>query len=172
MFPSPSPGAVVCIRSTTTIAVVFVQAGHMYKTFAKDSGEAYRREQDSPAAMAATTTTVAATSSPKFVGMHAARCFLGALGGYSGSGWLAAEEYACTVLPTEVRFWPEEISAWCCFVADVEEGVWGVVPRSQAKRRELLEVCGFVTFFPARVEPRRQNVLFAPSRDGEEFSRG
>lgn len=134
MFPSPSPGPVVCIRSTTTIAVVFVQAGHMYKTFAKDSGEAYRREQDSPAAAAATT-TVAATSSPKFVGMHAARCFLGALGGYSGSGWLAAEEYACTVLPTEVRFWPEEISAWCCFVADVEEGVWGVVTSGSGKTK-------------------------------------
>lgn len=80
----------------------------MYKTFAKDSGEAYRREQDSPSAAAATTSItttaamIAASSSPKFVGMHAARCFLGALDGYSGTGWLAAEEYACTVLPTEV----------------------------------------------------------------------
>lgn len=92
---------------TTNTRSGFNQAGHMYKTFAKDTGEAYRREQDSPAAAAAATTTTVATasassSSPKFVGMHAARCFLGALAGYSGSGWLAAEEYACTVLPTEV----------------------------------------------------------------------
>lgn len=94
--------------TTTTVRTVlrwalFVQAGHMYKTFAKDSGEAYRQERDSSAAGAAGGATAIAATSPKFVGMHAARCFLGALSGYSGSGWLAAEEYACTVLPTEVR---------------------------------------------------------------------
>lgn len=99
---------------------VFIQAGHMYKTFAKDSGEAYRRDRDSSAsgaAAAVTTTTIEATTSPKFVGMHAARCFLGALSGYSGSGWLAAEEYACTVLPTEVRLSGWSISACCCLVS-------------------------------------------------------
>ena len=109
-FSRPSGPGSMHPTITTNTRSGFNQAGHMYKTFAKDTGEAYRREQDSPAAAAAaaaaTTTTVAAasasSSSPKFVGMHAARCFLGALAGYSGSGWLAAEEYACTVLPTEV----------------------------------------------------------------------
>eukprot|EP00752_Nemacystus_decipiens_P016769 g15006.t1 len=84
-----------------------IQAGHMYKTFAKDSGEAYRREQDGPAAAS----SASASSSPKFLGMHAARCFLGALTGYSGSGWLAAEEYACTVLPTELRALQRPVAA-------------------------------------------------------------
>lgn len=37
------------------------------------------------------------------LGIHAARCFLGALLGYQESGWLAAEKYTCTVLPAEVR---------------------------------------------------------------------
>lgn len=37
--------------------------------------------------------------------MHAARCFLAALAGYRGSGWVAAEEYTATVLPAEVSGW-------------------------------------------------------------------
>lgn len=71
----------------------------MYKTFAKDSKQAYQQYQQQR--------QHAVMSDPnpqyRFVGMHAARCFLAALSGYSGSGWMAAEEYACSVLPTEVR---------------------------------------------------------------------
>lgn len=100
----------------------------MYKTFAKDSGEAYRQQRqqggssgESAVTTAAGSTSVAAMASPKYVGMHAARCFLGALSGYSGSGWLAAEEYTCTVLPTEVRlvsrvFWRTELPTYVCLL--------------------------------------------------------
>lgn len=71
----------------------------MYKTFAKERMEAFRQAQKKEGDGTSTKTS---SVSVKFLGMHATRCFLGALKGYERSGWLAAEEYACTVLPTEV----------------------------------------------------------------------
>ncbi|CBJ30639.1 conserved unknown protein [Ectocarpus siliculosus] len=91
-----------------------IQAGHMYKTFAKDSGEAYRQQQQQQQGGSAA--AAISIASPKFVGMHAARCFLGSLSGYSGSGWLAAEEYACTVLPTELRALQRPVAALQLYV--------------------------------------------------------
>lgn len=88
----------------------------MYKTFAKDRAEALRqsarnnsnsssRGGETEKGLRTTTTAAAATATnvTRLIGMHAARCFLGALSGYEGSGWLAAEGYACTVLPSEVK---------------------------------------------------------------------
>ncbi|CAN0527107.1 unnamed protein product, partial [Ectocarpus sp. 12 AP-2014] len=87
-----------------------IQAGHMYRTFARDSAEAYRQQQQQQQQGGSAAAAIP-MASPKFVGMHAARCFLGSLSGYSGSGWLAAEEYACTVLPTELRALQRPVAA-------------------------------------------------------------
>ncbi|CAM9845652.1 unnamed protein product [Hapterophycus canaliculatus] len=121
----------------------------MYKTFAKDSGEAYRQHRQqrqhhqggssvevtaTTAAPAAAAAAGAAMASPKFVGMHAARCFLGALSGYSGSGWLAAEEYACTVLPTELRALQRPVAALQLYVR--------LVAAAAAARRTSVEGSG------------------------------
>ena len=74
----------------------------MYKSFAKIAAEAWRQRGNDQARSGAGAVEVGLIS-PKFAGMHAARCFLGALSVYEGSGWRAAEQYAYTVLPTEVR---------------------------------------------------------------------
>lgn len=81
----------------------------MYKSFAKTASEAWRQRGNndqarSEAGAGEVGPAGAGLISPKFAGMHAARCFLGALSVYEGSGWRAAEQYAYTVLPTEVRY--------------------------------------------------------------------
>lgn len=87
----------------------------MYKSFAKTASEAWRQRGNndqarSEAGAGEVGSAEAGLISPKFAGMHAARCFLGALSVYEGSGWRAAEQYAYTVLPTEVRY-------HCCAVS-------------------------------------------------------
>lgn len=85
----------------------------MYKTFAAERAERLRRErqqqqhqqqqqQEGGGEAAGAAVVVENDDKSTFLGMHAARCFLAALAGYQGSGWLAAEEYTSTVLPTEV----------------------------------------------------------------------
>lgn len=70
----------------------------MYKNFGSELARLRReREQHGESAQG-----FADEDKQAVLGMHAARCFLGALSGYQGSGWLAAEEYACAVLPKEV----------------------------------------------------------------------
>ena len=77
----------------------------MYKSFAKTMAEAWRQRGHDQARSGAEAGAGGGGGlcSPKFAGMHAARCYLGALSVYEGSGWRAAEQYAYTVLPTEVR---------------------------------------------------------------------
>lgn len=69
----------------------------MYRTFARERTEALRRGNKEVIG-----DRNRDGDRDRFVGMHAARCFLGALSGYEGSGWRAAEEYTCNVLPAEV----------------------------------------------------------------------
>lgn len=69
----------------------------MYRTFARERAEALRRGNKEVRG-----DRNRDGDRDRFVGMHAARCYLGALSGYEGSGWRAAEEYTCNVLPAEV----------------------------------------------------------------------
>lgn len=86
----------------------------MYKTFASEREEGLKRGER------ASVESTKPALSPQFLEMHAARCFLRALAGYEGSGWLAAEGYACTVLPIEVRRFSRR-----CFFVVCERSVHG-----------------------------------------------
>ncbi|CAN0441376.1 unnamed protein product, partial [Laminaria digitata] len=100
----------------------------MYKNFAKTSAEAWRQRGSSDQARPGAGAGAAGTGliSPKFAGMHAARCYLGALSMYEGSGWRAAEQYAYTVLPTELRALQRPVAALQLYVRLVVAGGQGI----------------------------------------------